>query len=309
MSFGLLSIITASFLLLFWIFPSVLATILLFCGRWDKELYLDKTYLLPHKRKMEAAIFCLEARASEQVTIISRDKTVLSGRWFNAGSDKSAILAHGFKASAISNCCMQAVAFLNRGYNVLLIDQRAHGKSGGKATCFGLKERYDILDWIKWLRVNKPCETLVAYGVSMGSAAIAYASPLIKNDEMQAMVLDCGFSSPYEQMNNIAREKHIPWALMSPIVRLCVKLFFNCDIKDSVTDSLQRTKIPAFIIHGGMDEVVHCEHGRKNYLACASSKDFAFIPEANHATAFILGGDELEDKLFDFIRKQCIQGA
>ncbi len=293
------------FIFLFWIFPSVLTAFLLFFGRCDDGLYLDKTYLEPFHEEFERSIDRLESFSPKGVTLPSRDGTSLFARWFYIGSSKTVILAHGFKASAYSNCCKQAEFFLSQGYNVLLIDQRAHGKSDGKAITFGLTEQFDFLDWLTWVHNNTSSKTVIAYGVSMGSAAVAYASAKVSSDDLQAMILDCGYSSPYEQMDNIAKEKHIPWKLMSPIVRLTVRIIFKCDLRDRVSTSLSKTSVPAFFIHGTEDEVVHCDHSKRNYSSCSSPKEFFLVEGAHHTTAFICGGDELKTKLLFFIDKYC----
>ena len=45
-----------------------------------------------------------------------------------------------------------APLFLDQGYSVLLPDSRGHGASGGELVTYGLWEKYDVLDWARWLR-------------------------------------------------------------------------------------------------------------------------------------------------------------
>lgn len=294
-------LIVLALLIVFWIAPSVMMTFCLFYGHWDESCAMNKAYLAPWQHEMEESISCLEALAPQQISITARDRTSLSARWFDHGSRYTVILLHGFKASAYSNCCIQGKYFWEKGFNLLLVDQRAHGRSGGKATTFGLVEQYDLMDWIDWCRSNTATGKIVCYGVSMGSAAVAYASSKLSPDVMNLMILDCGFSSPYAQMDSVAKKSHIPWRLMAPLVRPLVKFLLNCDLRETVHDALEKTSVPAFFLHGTADDVVNIEQGRKNYQSCKSKKDALFVEGAQHTTAFVSGGTQAQQALSEFI--------
>ncbi len=62
---------------------------------------------------------------------------------------------------------------LRHGYSVVMLDSRAHGKSGGDMATYGWKERYDTVAVTDALYATEKVRHLYAHGVSMG-AAIAY---------------------------------------------------------------------------------------------------------------------------------------
>lgn len=301
MTAGTLVLIIAALLIIFWVAPCFVMVILLCYGHWDHDFAMKKEYYKPFICEMESSINYLENLSPARISISARDGAKLSALWFDNASSSTVLFAHGFKASAYSNSCMQAKFFWEQGFNILLIDQRAHGLSGGKAATFGVNEQYDIELWLKWLKGNTNSEHITAYGVSMGSASIGYLSSRIDRTLLDNMILDCGFTSPYSQMENVANERKIPWRIMAPLVGVFSKLMLKADLKESVSASLAKTDIPALFIHGTNDCVVDPSHSQINYNSCSSPKEILLVENADHTTAFVLGGEQIREIIMDFI--------
>lgn len=287
----------------FWVAPCVVATLRLFCGRHRPETVMNKYYYIPYRAEMDRCISFFEALGGQRVGIRAEDGTPLSAVWYDHGGGKTVLMAHGFKASAMSNFCISAKAFWDRGYNLLLIDQRAHGESGGNVCGFGLREQYDLIGWIGWIESHTQTAALAVYGVSMGCAAMAYASDRLGPDRVRAMILDCGFFSPMEQLATVGKRLHVPWKIMLPSIRALARMTMGLDLDKPVTDALSRTRIPAFFLHGAEDVTVDPEDGRRNWAACASEKEFVLVPGAEHTMAFVVGGEALQQKLFAFLEQ------
>lgn len=103
------------------------------------------------------------------VTIKSHDELILAGYTFEQESDKWAIIVHGYQGKA-SSMFYQAMKFYEKGFNVLTIDCRGHGKSEGDAIGMGWLDRLDVLEWIDFILDLSPQAKIVLYGVSMGGA-------------------------------------------------------------------------------------------------------------------------------------------
>jgi len=65
--------------------------------------------------------------------------------------------------------------FLAEGYAVLVPDIRGHGRSGGDLVTYGVREKYDALDWAHWMR-REGCVTLYGLGESLGAAILIQAT-------------------------------------------------------------------------------------------------------------------------------------
>ncbi len=65
---------------------------------------------------------------------------------------------------------------LREGHNVLMIEERAHLESEGHTITFGIKERYDALDWIRYALQRFGEDTrIILVGISMGAATVLMA--------------------------------------------------------------------------------------------------------------------------------------
>ena len=133
-----------------------------------------------YNAQMRRMIARLEAEPCERVEITSRDGLRLCGRYYRrAEGGPLDICMHGYRGTAIRDFCGGAWFSLSEGRNVLLIDERACGESAGRAITFGVKERFDCLDWIAWANARFGADTpIMLYGVSMGATTVLMASGL-----------------------------------------------------------------------------------------------------------------------------------
>ena len=76
-------------------------------------------------------------------------------------------LFHGYTSSK-SHLTYEAGYFRHLGYNVLLVDQAGNGNSAGFRTTVGYREADDVVAAVRYLRTQRPTDSLILYGVSMG---------------------------------------------------------------------------------------------------------------------------------------------
>ena len=184
---------------------------------------------------------------------------------------------------------------------MLLIRQRGH-EAGAKARCgLGLLERYDAIAWNERALSTEGVNETVLYGVSMGAAAVGFAACDLDPEKTRALILDCGFRSPYEQIRLDCRRRNVPGFLLMPPIRLLAKLFLKLDIRARTDDVLKNASIPCFFLHGTADRTVPYETGRAVFEACGASKAFFTAEGAGHAEAFIADPERAEQELFTFL--------
>ncbi len=56
---------------------------------------------------------------------------------------------HGYRGSALRDFCGGDALARSLGMNTLLVDERAHGRSGGTHITFGVRERRDVPDLVR----------------------------------------------------------------------------------------------------------------------------------------------------------------
>ena len=238
----------------------------------------------------------------EQVVITASDGIALAADYVDRGSDRTAIFLHGYHSDAGVNFPIQGKLFFDEGFNLILVDQRAHGRSAGKRSALGALEGDDAVRWCEYA-VSRGAGKIVVYGLSMGASGIALTADRFDPETVRTLVVDCGFTSPYNQLVCECKRRNLPWPFMMMWLRLAAKVSLGIDIKKSATDSLARARVPVFFIHGEADATVPVEEGKKNYEACASEKEIFLTPGAAHTVAFPAGGDEARERMFSFINK------
>lgn len=248
-------------------------------------------------------------RTSEHITIKSRDDLTLHGDYFPADepSDTIVIGFHGYTSMGMNDCPSICKFFLEKGADCLIVDNRAHGKSEGKYIGFGILDRFDCLEWIKYA-VSRFGEDkkIILFGVSMGGATVLMTSGFTDIPEnVKAIVADCAFTSPYDVFAHILkRDYHLPpFPVMNINDAMCRKKAGYCFRDYSTLDAMKVTKIPTLFIHGKDDDFVPTWMSEKNYVACAAPKDMMIVENAGHAASLYENTDRYEAKVDEFINK------
>ena len=194
---------------------------------------------------------------------------------------------------------------LEDGCAVLMLDQRAHGKSEGKYLTFGVKERLDCLCWIDFIRGKcGPDVKILLYGMSMGAATVLMAAGEDLPENVVGIAADCGYSSPRAIIRKVLKDRHMSVALY-PLVRLGAILFAHFD-PDSVgaDTALERCRIPVLLVHGDDDRFVPCDMSREMYRRCGSKdKELLIVPTAGHGASYLVDYDRYRKTVSDFVRR------
>ena len=227
----------------------------------------------------------------KEAVVTSYDGLRLFGKCYIASADAPwLIMLHGYRSGAERDFCGGLKFGIDSGFNVLLVDQRAHGKSEGKCLTFGIKERYDCLTWINYVisQAGGSCK-IALYGMSMGAATVLMAagSELPKN--VVCIVADCGYTSPKAIIKKVIREMHYPIFPTYALVRLGGMLFGGFGIEEySAVQAMEKGDIPVLFIHGDDDRFVPCDMSRENHRHCrAEGKKLLIVPNAGHGMSYM----------------------
>ena len=215
----------------------------------------------------------------------------------NHNTNRYIILVHGIWSSKAFNY-PRAYEFDRRGFNTLIIDQRASGDSEGEYYTYGQKESLDLLLWINYLISKDPNVQIALYGVSMGAATVMMASANDLPPNVKCIIEDCGFSSAEEEFDNfIKTEYKIQFSkpvLMMLENQLKKKLGMTFDDM-SPKKALDNNEIPLLIIHGEEDKFVPFEMSKKLYNHNKGYKKYYPVPGVEHTEAV------KDEKYFDVI--------
>ena len=240
------------------------------------------------------------------VSITSFDHIKLYGRYYHkADGAPLIILFHGYRSCALRDCSGGFVLAHRLGFNVLAVDQRAHGRSGGTTITFGIYERYDCLEWAKYaeqyLSYGAP---ILLSGLSMGAATVLMAAALPLPENVVGILADCPYSSPKEIINKVCKDMKILPNLVYPFIWLGAKLFGHFNLNEiSAVKTIQNSKIPILLYHGEDDRYVPCEMSRTIYASNTRICTLHTFPVAGHGLSYLIDPLRYENVTLDFLNK------
>lgn len=259
----------------------------------------------PYREKMARIYHQLNDRPCEFVTIRSHDGLTLSGRYYHIKDGAPLDIGfHGYRSSPMTDFSGGSELSFNLEHNVLLVDQRAHGKSSGCTITFGILERQDVLSWVNYAieRFGREIE-IILYGISMGGATVLMASELDLPDNVKGIIADCPYASPMDIILHVGQNMPIPDWLIKPFVILGAKIFGGFDINetDAVT-AVKSAKVPVLIIHGDADGFVPCE---MSDIVSANSGMITrhTFPGADHGISYLVDSPRYKKIVTEFMEK------
>lgn len=242
----------------------------------------------------------------EVINVTTDDGIKLVGYfWANEKkTDKTAILIHGYNSNGFIDFSAVGYEYLQHGYNILIVTNRASGLSGGKWIGFGVLESKDSLKWVDWVTERYPDGDIVLEGDSLGAATCCMMSDKGLPANVKAIVSDCAFEQVKTQFINMFRSWHVPAHPLVETTEFWCKHIAGYDFTTySPLKSVSDTTIPIIFVHGKADRYipyVSCEH---LYAACASDKDICLVDGAGHAASYARDPEKFNNAVFPFLEK------
>ena len=257
----------------------------------------------PHRELMKKFIIQTRALPHEAGEITSFDGLKLRGKYYEyAPGAPIELMFHGYRGNAERDLCGGVQRCFALGRNVLIVDQRTSGKSGGKVITFGINESRDCHSWVEFMISHfGPEVQIILTGISMGAATVMIAAgqPLPKN--VIGALADCGYTSAEAIIKKVIRQIHLPADLLYPVVKLSAKLSGRFDLEEfSPIDSMKQCTIPIIFAHGEADDFVPCSMSRENYEACTAPKAIFTVPGAGHGLSYPVDEDAYLNALRNF---------
>jgi fermentation-respiration switch protein FrsA (DUF1100 family) len=197
---------------------------------------------------------------------------------------------------------------LRHGYNVVMMDVRAHGESGGKTATYGWRERYDTAAITTALYSSETVHHLGALGVSMG-AAIALQSAAVE-PRLEGVVAEDPFANLREVSYDYAGLELSPLlgrTLFRPATMLAMHEMAKAGgfRPDDVSPekAVAARSFPTLLICGTRDHRIPCRHAERIYKAAQGPKELWVVAGAQHASALGHAPAEYEDRVVTFFAR------
>lgn len=217
------------------------------------------------------------------------------------------LLVHGLGGNRYTTYPF-AEFFLEEGFNVLAYDQRSSNENTAQYTTFGYWEKFDLIDYLNYVKQQAPSKKIGLWGVSFGGAtaglALGYENTQSKVD---FAILDSPVSS-MEWMIEQEMEKMdigIPVSYMTWWGNLANKMKFDFTYKDvDVPSAMKNVSIPLLIVNSTQDEMTPEFMGKDIYDALPEgNKELWTLDDSEHADVWLDHNEEYRNKMKALMEK------
>ena len=233
----------------------------------------------------------------EPVTLRTADSVELIA-WFMPATGKAhatVLFLHG-NAENISTHFMNVAWMPAEGFNVLALDYRGYGGSGGKPSLPGMQLDIDAALTALRARPDVDPRRIVLFGQSLGGAlAIHYAARGPQRGALRAVIADSAFAD----YRAIASERLATSAVTWPFQWLPALVVDND--YSPLASVAEVSPLPLVLIHGDADAIVPPHHAQRLFEAARAPKELWLLPGIGHIQS--VRDPALRRRLGDYVRR------
>jgi pimeloyl-ACP methyl ester carboxylesterase len=263
---------------------------------------------------------------SETVSFDSTDGIPLKAWWLPASDTPqgAVIIAHGIDHTR--QVMLPRAAFLVRGgYDVLTVDLRGHGESGGSIVSPGLLEARDILGALRYIRSRGDKDPVAVLGVSYGAVASLIAAA--ESPDIATVISDGAFLTGKDVSEDISRHylhdsranllvRALSLASLFPGVARAIALtyylrsgiYLGPELLSAIP-SASRIRVPVLMISGEKDWIVPPDRARQVLSVIPNNqKELVVIPNAYHDTTYSTTPTLYANTVLGFLERSIKRG-
>ncbi len=227
----------------------------------------------------------------------------LYGEYYDFGFDKTVFIICG-RPECLIYSYFYALAYEGKKYNILVIDNRAVGKSDGLVNTCGIFESDDDLAWIKMLKEDYHQKKIILHCICVGGAGafIAYKKD---NSAFDALIVDGLFINFKETFKNHMIDLNRP---VFPVFYEMWRYFkkdtgVSINLSNPLNDAKYVT-CPILFIYTDKDIFSKPDKSKLIFASCASKeKHIKWFHKGLHSHVRINNMEEYDKTCEDFLNK------
>lgn len=229
----------------------------------------------------------------------------LSGAFYPLdGSRKTIILSHGITINRYGSVKYMAL-FRRLGFNILIYDNRYHGKSGGGFCSFGFFEKHDLKAVVDWVIARVGTGAFIGtHGESLGAAITLQHAAI--DPRIRFAIADCGWSDLAALYRlRMHKDYHLPEFPLLQIARWYGKWLLHFDFHEaSPIRTIAGVDKPVLLIHGDQDRYIPPEMSVELYNRKKSGVARLYLAKGGgHAEAYFVDPLEYERQISLFLKE------
>ncbi len=241
----------------------------------------------------------------EEVHFSSRDRVKLFGWWIPAKDPiGTLVICHGQDGS-MDRDTHQMAPLHKAGFNVLMFDFRAHGRSEGECVTMGMYEKEDLLGALDFLVEQKGIERVGVLGFSMGAAVALITAAL--SERICAVVADSSFGRLKWTLKAWGVQRGVPSPIAAQfaawvLVAASIHTEGRIDQTDPVRWTVHIGPRPILFIHGEEDCLVSMQAVDRMASLAAGPVEVWIVDEAGHRGAYAANPEEYNTRVIDWFK-------
>lgn len=235
---------------------------------------------------------------------IQRDGLNLFGEYYDLGFDKAVVILSG-RTESLRYGYYFARPYSESGFNVLVIDPRAHGLSDGEFNTVGFEESKDALAWCRLLHDEHNVKNIVYHGICIGAATGMLG---ITSDEcpeyLRAIVTEGMFPCFNQSMrNNLKQRKRLMFPVLQ-CIDLWMRKYTGHSMKYGPINVIHKLDKPILMLQSKVDKASKVEYATKMFDMCPSKeKEFVLYETGEHSMLRITDTERYDTSIKNFLNR------
>ncbi len=245
-----------------------------------------------------------ENRAAMREVDIENDGFHLHGEYYDFGHKRCVLVLPG-RCESLMYSYYFAAPYQAAGCNVLVIDTRCHGRSGGTHASIGKKESRDVHAWARFAEKELGMESVCLHCICIGSASGVLA---ITSPDCPAVITDIIMEGCFTTFRESFRQHMI--ADHRPVFPVCDLAMWQIK-KHTGTNVLTSSPIAnihkvknqrVLFLHGEKDIFSRPEQARRLFKKCGSAdKKLVWFPKGGHSHLRINNTADYDRAIAEFL--------
>lgn len=268
--------------------------------QWSRTSVIED----PNQQKMDklGQAWRAEHKQYKQDVHIIRDGVNLYGEYYDLGYKRCCVLLSG-RTESLRYGYFFVGPYAEAGWNVMVIDARAHGNSDGMYNTLGFEESQDDLKWARFLHEEKGMEQVIFHGICIGAAGGMYAITDPKcPDYIAGLVTEGMYAYFGYSMRQQLKERKKLLLFILPAIDMWVRRYTGHSMMRGPIHVIHKMDKPLLMLHSKEDRYSIPENAQKLFDRCPSKhKRLVWFDHGGHSLLRITDMEKYDTSIKEFL--------